>query len=180
MQLMKEYLRRNLGESLRSSPFKAPLKAWAVVPLFALLTVAIGFPTGLFKLKLLDSPIAPLLPFALFVFPSLLEELFFRGILIPRNVLQTRGAARSVRIILLSTLAFVLWHPLNALAFNHSAIPLFTDPWFLVIVAVLGMTCGYGYVVSQSIWVPIIIHWATVVIWVLFLGGRNLVMELQV
>ena len=71
-----------------------------------------------------------------------------------------------------------MWHPLNAVTVNRSAIPVFLDPAFLVIVAALGLTCGYSYVVSQSIWVPIFIHWATVVVWVLFLGGRNLVLEL--
>ena len=82
------------------------------------------------------------------------------------------------RSILLSTLAFVAWHPLNALLLNHSAIPLFLNPWFLVITAALGITCGYGYVVSRSIWVPVIIHWTTVCAWVLLLGGRNLVLEI--
>ncbi len=71
-----------------------------------------------------------------------------------------------------------MWHPLNAVTLNRSAIPVFLDPAFLVIVAALGLTCGYSYVVSKSIWVPIFIHWATVVVWVLFLGGQNLVLEL--
>ena len=88
------------------------------------------------------------------------------------------GWPAASRAILLSTLAFVAWHPFNALLFNHSAIPLFLDPWFLVITAALGVTCGYGYVVSRSIWVPVIIHWSTVCAWVLLLGGRNLVLEI--
>jgi predicted Abi (CAAX) family protease len=71
-----------------------------------------------------------------------------------------------------------VWHPFNALVFNPTAIPLFLDPWFLVIVGAMGVTCGYAYVVSRSIWVPVIIHWAAVTVWVLALGGRNLVLEL--
>lgn len=78
----------------------------------------------------------------------------------------------------LSTLAFVAWHPLNALTVNRSALPIFLDPAFLLIFAGLGAVCGYGYVVSRSIWVPVLIHWATVVVWVLLLGGRNLVLDL--
>ncbi len=54
---------------------------------------------------------------------------------------------------------------------------LFLNPWFLVITGALGVTCGYGYALSRSIWVPVIIHWVTVSVWVLFLGGRNLVLE---
>ncbi|WP_366517676.1 CPBP family glutamic-type intramembrane protease [uncultured Marinobacter sp.] len=47
-----------------------------------------------------------------------------------------------------------------------------------IIVGDMGITCGYAYVLSRSIWVPVIIHWVTVTVWVLFLGGRNLVLEL--
>lgn len=174
---MTDYLRKNVGQSFRASPFQAPLKAWALVPLFAIISAIVGFPTGLLKIEPLSSKIAPLLPISLFVFPSLLEETFFRGVLIPRNILKS-GVANASRAVAISAVVFVAWHPANALVLNHSAIPLFLDPWFLIIVFALGITCGYSYVVSRSVWVPVIIHWATVTIWVLFLGGRNLVLEL--
>lgn len=119
----------------------------------------------------------PLLLVTLFVFPSLLEEAFFRGILIPRDTVE-RGATRSILAIGWSTLWFVAWHPFNAVTINPSAPALFLDPAFLLTSAVLGITCGYAYVVSKSLWVPVLIHWATVVVWVFFLGGRNLVLEL--
>ena len=172
---MTSYLRDNLVAGLRTSPFRAPWKAWALVPVLAILAAAIGFGAGLLEVEWLDSPLAPLLPITLFVFPSLLEEAFFRGVLIPRNVLDC-GAPRVA--VATSTVAFVAWHPVNALAFNHAAIPLFLDPWFLLIVAALGITCGCGYVLSRSLWVPVLIHWVAVVVWVLFLGGRNLLLEM--
>lgn len=174
---MWEYLRANPGQSLRSSPFRAPLKAWALLPVFVVISVAIGFPAGLLNVEPMTSKSAVLLPLTLFIFPSLLEEAFFRGSLIPRNIVDA-GATKATGAVVISTVIFVAWHPLNALAFNHSAIPLFLDPWFLLIVCALGITCGYGYVVSRSIWVPVIIHWATVTVWVLVFGGRNLVLEL--
>jgi len=173
---MMEYLRKNLGKGFGASPFLAPLHAWALVPLFIIVSVSIGFGASLFEVGVLNSQIAPLLPITLFVFPSLLEEGFFRGILIPRNILES-GSTKAIRAVAISTLAFVAWHPFNALMFNHSAIPLFLNPWFLIVVTALGITCGYSYVVSRSIWVPVIIHWATVTAWVLCLGGRNLVLE---
>ena len=173
---MKAYIQNNLLEGFRVSPLRVPLKAWALVPVFMLVSVAAGFGSGLLNIAPLHSKFALLLPVTLFIFPSLLEEAFFRGVLIPRNILDC-GVAKSVRAVTISTLAFVAWHPVNALAFNHTAMPVFLNPWFLVIVFVLGLTCGYGYVVSRSIWVPVIIHWATVMVWVLFLGGRNLVLE---
>ncbi len=172
---MREYLKNNLGNSLRLSPFRAPLKAWALVPFFILVSSVIGFGTGLLRFELLNSKITAILPFTLFIFPALLEELFFRGVLIPRNIIDS-GRKKTFQAIGLSTLAFVLWHPANALLLNHSAISLFLDPWFLVIVTFLGITCGYSYVVSKSIWIPVIVHWATVTVWVLLLGGRNLVL----
>jgi len=172
-----KYLASNLGQSFLASPFQAPLKAWTLVPVFAILAVFVGFGTGLFQFGWLDSPITPLLPVILFVFPSLLEEAFFRGILVPRNILES-GHVKATRSVAISTLVFVAWHPFNALMFNPTAIPLFLNPWFLLIVAAMGATCGYAYVVSRSIWVPVIIHWAAVTVWVLCLGGRNLVLEL--
>ncbi len=175
--MIGRYLRSNLGRGLSTSPLPTPLRAWILVPLFVVVAMTVGFGTDLLRFAPLQSEIAPLLPFTLFIFPSLLEEMFFRGVLIPRETLSAgrRGATRAV---VLSSLAFVAWHPINALAFNHSAIPVFLDPWFLVIVVALGVTCGHAYVVSRSVWVPVIIHWATVSVWVLFLGGRNLVLEL--
>ena len=172
-----DYLRDNPGRAFLASPFSAPRQAWALVPLYVLIAITAGFGTGLLRLEPLTSKFAVLLPFTLFIFPSLLEELFFRGVLIPRRIADS-GRPAAVRAILLSTLAFVAWHPLNAIAFNPSAIPLFLDPWFLLITTALGVTCGYAYVVSRSLWAPVIIHWASVCIWVLLLGGRNLVLEL--
>ncbi len=172
-----KYLSNNLGQSFLTSPFQAPLKAWALVPVFAIIAVSVGFGAGLFQFGWLDSPITPMLPILLFVFPSLLEEAFFRGVLIPRNIMAS-GAVKAAWSVAISTLVFVVWHPLNALAFNSTAISLFLNPWFLVIVGAMGVTCGYAYVLSRSIWVPVIIHWAAVTVWVLFLGGRNLVLEL--
>ena len=38
------------------------------------------------------------------------------------------------------------------------------------------MVCSIGYILSRSLWVPVLIHWVTVVVWVSFLGGRNLLL----
>ena len=91
---MWEYLRANPGQSLRSSPFRAPLKAWALLPVFVVISVAIGFPAGLLNVEPMTSKSAVLLPLTLFIFPSLLEEAFFRGSLIPRNIVDA-GATRA-------------------------------------------------------------------------------------
>jgi CAAX protease family protein len=177
MSKATEYLKTNLVEGFRTSPLRAPLKAWSLVPFYAAISLAVGFSSGLLRFELISAKLAPLLLITLFVFPSLLEEAFFRGVLIPRDSFE-RGATRSILAIGWSTLMFVAWHPLNATTINPSAPALFLDPAFLLISAALGITCGYGYVVSKSLWVPVLIHWATVVVWVFFLGGRNLILEL--
>jgi predicted Abi (CAAX) family protease len=86
--------------------------------------------------------------------------------------------SRIIAYIAISTAVFVLWHPANALTINTAAVPVFLNTAFLLIVALLGITCSVSYVLSRSLWTPIIIHWLTVVVWVIFLGGRNLLLEL--
>ncbi|MEO1300391.1 MAG: CPBP family glutamic-type intramembrane protease [Cyanobacteria bacterium J06636_16] len=173
--MIKNYLQNNVWKSFWVSPFHVPQKAWLLVPFFAVISVITGFSAGLIQVKFISSNSAFILPFTLFVFPSLPEEAFFRGILIPRETIK-HGRKKVAQIIGSSTFLFVVWHPVNALIFNHAAIPLFFSPPFLILVAALGITCGYSYVVSKSIWVPVMIHWATLTVWVLFLGGRDLLL----
>lgn len=175
--IMISYLKDNLLQGLKVSPFKSPLKILILVAIYVCASLAIGFYTGLFSVKVIDYPMSILLLFSLFIFPSLLEEVFFRGVLIPNNAVD-HGAKRIVTYIVVSTVAFVLWHPLNALTINRAAATIFLNPSFLLIVAALGLTCSISYVASRSLWTPIIIHWLTVVVWVVFLGGRNKLLEL--
>ena len=88
------------------------------------------------------------------------------------------GGKRIAFYLLLSTAVFVAWHPLNAITINPAAAPIFLNPYFLLITTLLSITCAVSYIFSQSLWVPVIIHWSTVVIWVIFLGGRNKILEL--
>jgi predicted Abi (CAAX) family protease len=174
---MTSYFKDNLLQGLKGPPFKAPLKILIIVPIYVCASLAIGFYTGLFSVKVIDYPMSVLLPFSLFIFPSLLEEVFFRGVLIPNNAVN-HGLKRITMYIIVSTSAFVLWHPLNALTINRTAVTMFLNPSFLLIVAALGITCSISYVVSRSLWMPVIIHWLTVVVWVIFLGGRSKLLEL--
>jgi hypothetical protein len=43
------YLKNNLWQGLRTSPFRGPLCAWALVPVFGGVAFAVGFPTGLLR-----------------------------------------------------------------------------------------------------------------------------------
>lgn len=96
--------------------------------------------------------------------------------LVPRDLLAY-PVNRQVKILVMDAAVFVLWHPINALTINPTARGVFLDPVFLLIVFVLGLVAGVGYAASRSIWVPVIMHWLTVIVWVMLLGGRNLVLE---
>jgi predicted Abi (CAAX) family protease len=144
--------------------------------LFAAISYLYGTAFGLFYSGLLSSNLIYVPPITLFVFPTLLEEVIFRGLLIPQNIDEKTGLEK-VSYLSVSTLLFVLWHPFNALTINTGAQGFFLNPHFLFIVMLLGLTCGYTYMQSKSLWVPVLIHWITVVVWVFLLGGRNLVLQ---
>lgn len=172
---MIKYLKNNFLTGLKTSPLEA-LKINLLLTLcYCLAAITVGFKSGLLELGLIKSKIVFVLPFTLFIFPSLLEEVFFRGILIPNNT-RERGVKHIILFTLLSTLMFVLWHPFNALTINTGAREIFLNPYFLIIVFCLGLVCSFSYIFSRSLWAPVIIHWLTVVVWVIFLGGRNLVL----
>jgi uncharacterized protein len=96
--------------------------------------------------------------------PALGEELLFRGALIPRD--RPTGAW-----IVLSTTAFVLWHPLQALTIGPPWAGAFLDPWFLAAVAVLGVALGRIYAATRSLWPCVLVHWIVVFTWKAGLGG---------
>ena len=170
------FVKNNLISGLKKSPFNASLKSIYLVPFFFIISLPIGFYSGVLKYSPIISIKAVLyLPFTLLILPSIIAEVLFRGLLIPIDTDEKEGKEVVFRIIL-STSLFVLWHPLNAVLNPVSAI-FFLNPYFLLIVALLGVTCGVAYIYSKSLWVPIIIHWLTVIIWVLLLGGRNLILD---
>lgn len=57
-----KYLGNNLGQSILTSPFQAPLKAWVLVPVFVIIAISAGLGAGLFQFGWLNSAITPLLP----------------------------------------------------------------------------------------------------------------------
>lgn len=173
---MPQHLKNNLLKGYRTSPLQNIRFSLALILLFALIALPLGYLGSLYSFQILDKRTACIAFFSLFLFPALLEESFFRGILIPNNTKQ-RGAKTILFVTLLSATLFTLWHPLNALTVNPGAQALFCDPYFLVIVFCLGIVCSLSYILSRSLWVPIIIHWLTVVVWVIFLGGRNLLLK---
>ena len=172
---MIDYLKNNFIAGLKHSPLRAWRFSLLVLVIYAAAALLIGFTAGLFHIARLESDLLYVLPIILFVFPSFLEEAVFRGIVIPNNTCE-RGRAFIIRATLGSSVLFVLWHPLNALTINPRARDIFLDPTFLLIAFLLGVAAALSYIYSRSLWAPVIIHWLTVLIWVNFLGGHNLVL----
>jgi predicted Abi (CAAX) family protease len=173
---MISYIKKNLLAGLKTLPRDAFLFSILLTIGYGVIALITGFASNLFEVGLVESKFVFFLPFSLFVFPSLLEEAFFRGLLIPNNTKQ-KGYRYIAFYALLSTVIFLLWHPLGALTINPAAREIFLNPSFLFIVFCLGLVCSLSYIYSKSLWWPIIIHWLTVLLWVLFLGGHNLVLE---
>jgi predicted Abi (CAAX) family protease len=156
-----------------SRTWKRCLLVYAAFVLFAL---PLGLASGFLRPGLPSLPPARLamLPVYIMLRPALLEELVFRALLLPRNA--SRVSKR--RLILTSAAAlgvFVASHPLNAWLFRPAAWRLFTSPVFLITAALLGAACTAVYLISKSLWPPVLLHWSAVLIWIALLGGQGLV-----
>lgn len=104
--------------------------------------------------------------------PAILEELFFRVILLPCAT-ENMNLKNVLIWSAISLVLFIIYHPLNGITFFSAGRETFFDPVFLCLATFLGLICTVAYLQSGSIWIPVSIHWLTVVIWLLFLGGIN-------
>jgi predicted Abi (CAAX) family protease len=98
--------------------------------------------------------------------PALGEELPFRALLIPDRT-ETKSAWLP---IILSTAVFTGWHLVETL-WQPKERALFTRPDFLAWAAWLGLWCAILRRRSGSVWPGVLLHWATVVAWIGWLGG---------
>jgi predicted Abi (CAAX) family protease len=112
----------------------------------------------------------------LFFLPALFEELLFRLLLIPHPI-ETAMFADIFKWSIISLVAFVIYHPLNAVIFYHAGKPTFWDWRFLTLAGLLGAVCSIAYYHTGSTWPPILIHWIVVVSWVKLFGGRHLLVD---
>ena len=145
---------------------------------FVACALPIGFASGLLKPGLAQLPpeMLAVLPALLLFHPALVEELVFRALLLPRDPARV-SKRRLVAISALALAAFVAWHPINAWLFRPAAADLLTNPAFLLCVALLGIACTAAYLISRSLWPPVLLHWITVVVWIILLGGQKLIVK---
>lgn len=144
-----------------------------VLGIYAALALGHGFRSGFLTGPWRWPPLGRLLPRAagLLLMPALVEELIFRVALLP-HPLEGEHGGPLLAWIALSTGLFVLYHPLAARLWYRQARVLFHDPRFLVQCTLLGLACGLVYVVTGSLWPPVLIHWLAVLVWLEPLQGR--------
>jgi predicted Abi (CAAX) family protease len=172
-------------ESLISDRFQGVILAFTTSPtteawlwsagillLFVVIVLPIGLRTGFLRVEPMTGRRwrFVVLALVLAIRPSLLEELIFRVLFIPH---PTQGYPLRSTLLwaVVGLVIFILWHPINGLFIRRIARPIFTDPLFLTFAGLLGIACTAAYLISGSIWPPMVIHWVVVTPWILFLGG---------
>jgi len=103
---------------------------------------------------------------SVFIVPAFTEELVFRGLIIPG---RDEGQAAH-RAIAFGTLAFVLWHVVEATLVLPNA-ALFLHPAFLFCAGLLGLACAVTRYRSGSLWPAVLFHGVIVLAWQVLLGG---------
>jgi uncharacterized protein len=138
--------------------------------LFAALSLLILRFSRLFEFSVTRLPLKHSLLLALIAFftPSLPEETLYRALLLPQL-----DEARAWFWIGFSLFLYVAAHPVLAFLVMHSYRPIFYQPVFLLIVTLLGITCTTVFYLTASVWPPLVIHWATIVLWKVFYGGPD-------
>ena len=145
-----------------------------VLIIYSILALPIGFFSGFLQWKWHKENFWPMVSQTL-VTPALFEELIFRGLLLPHpregNTIESLGWWSG-----LSLLLFVLYHPINGLTLYKPGFIIFRQPVFLVLAALLGVSCTVLYQLTGSLWTAVGMHWFVVVVWLGWLGGTEQLM----
>lgn len=134
---------------------------------YALIALLMGQRSSLLRWQPVASPrtIASTLALALIV-PALMEETLFRVLLLPKPEYAYFYGWAVWGLVL-----FILAHPLNALLFFPHRRDTFFNPHFLALTGLLGLICTIAYQQSESLWLPVLLHWIPVGVWLLLWGG---------
>ena len=152
------------------------IQAWLIATALLLILTLFCLPIGLWCnfLKINQLRSSKRIIFSIItgslLFPAISEELFFRVLLLPHPQ-ENVTIATACFWASISLIFFIIYHPLNAVTFFPTGRKTFFHPIFLLLAAVLGIVCSIVYLQSGSLWLPVIIHWLVVVVWLVFLGG---------
>lgn len=147
------------------------LELLLLLVLYTAIALLLGFRFNFLQVNIINrwNIIFKLIIVSLF-FPSIMEELLFRTILIPYP-LEKVSTINLSSWILLSLILFVVSHPLNGMTLSPAKKEVFFKPIFLVLASFLGVICTIVYYHSGSLWTAVIAHWIIVSVWLIVLGG---------
>ena len=153
--------------------YSSLIKMSILLSTYGLFAIFLGFSTNFLQWNLCKSKqlIFKIMATSL-IAPALIEEIFFRVLLLPYPLKQIQ-ASSWFTWSLLSLFLFVIYHPVNAFTFFPQAKETFGNPVFLVLTTGLGVSCTLIYWQSGSLWLPVFVHWLVVVIWLFCWGGLN-------
>jgi predicted Abi (CAAX) family protease len=165
---MQGILQRLTRAILTLPTWKDWIWAIAMLCLYGLVYLPIGVATGFLDWQVQSSGwmILSVTAGALWM-PGLTEELLFRVLLIPHPTEPVQPAVRWFWSCF-GWVAFLLYHPFNI---QFGAPVFFSAPVFLLGTGLLGILCTIAYLRSGSLWLPVVLHWLIVVVWLLLLGG---------
>lgn len=167
---------RDVAAAVTTLPTRDDLaRAAGLYLLFLVGAVPLGIVSGLLHPSLppLTAGGAALTALTVLLHPAFTEELVFRVLLLPRR-LEHVSRRRLYVSVSVALFLYVVAHPLNAYFFWPAAMPIFGNAFYLAMTTLLGLTCITAYLMSGSIWLPVLIHWLTVSLWLLLLGGQAL------
>lgn len=143
-----------------------------LLAILALISLPIGFKFDFLQIDVLKASWQKLVNIIAvsLLFPAITEELFFRVLLLPHPT-ENVSTTTLLLWIFVSLVAFIVYHPLNAISFFPAGLKTFFNPIFLSLAALLGGACTVAYLQSGSLWVSVVIHWLVVLVWLLLLGG---------
>lgn len=170
---MIKLIRQRLSAAFETLPTAANSLKLALPLLgLAIILLLIGFKSGLLKVDLLQKSwgeIAKIVALSFFM-PALGEEIVFRVLFLPH---PTENPSIKTQLLwgFITLAAFIIYHPLEGLTWYPAGRDVFVRPSFLILATLLGAICTIAYLVSGSLWLPVIIHWLAVVLWIVLLGG---------
>ena len=170
---------RRLKQSLGPPPMASGGVAWPLVVLliYGPLALGLGWQLGFLPRRWRWPPWPQLLRrgAGYWLMPAFVEELLFRALLLPHPSEGVRASAMAARVALNLGL-FVLYHPLAGRLWYPQGRQVFDQPAFLLECALLGLACALVYILSGSLWWPVLIHWLAVLVWLEPFQGRQLLL----
>jgi predicted Abi (CAAX) family protease len=139
---------------------------------YGILAATIGFSQGLLQIKpwVTSKKQYLLLAGRSFFLPALLEEWVFRVLLLPYPRAGVTGQMW-ITWAIVSLMLFVAYHAIAARKTKHHHAPVLFNPFFLLLIALLGVACTLVYGLTGSLLLITFMHWLVVMVWLTLLGG---------